>query len=76
MEMSKYPAKIVKTPGVCGGRPRLEGHRLDILWYASIRRVLPDTEAAHQHIRQGWPYLREDQIKCLSEHYYQATQTT
>jgi len=67
MNTSDSPARIVETPGTCGGRPRLEGHRLDIAWYASIRRHHgPDT--ANQ-IRQGWPYLRDDQIQALSDYY-------
>lgn len=66
-EPSTAPAKIVETPGTCGGRPRLDGHRLDVVWYGSIRHY--HGEAAHDEIRRGWPYLRDDQLEALREFY-------
>lgn len=67
MEMSQSEAKIVETPGTCGGRPRLYGHRLDIVWYAQIREAHGDRTVAE--INLGWPYLRDDQIRAMADFY-------
>lgn len=64
--MSTAEAKIVRTPGICGGRPRLFGHRLDVNWYKRIRASEGDKAA--QFIRLNWPYLREDQIRCIADY--------
>lgn len=68
MTAAIQPAAIVSTPGTCGGRPRLFGHRLTIDWYASLRNA-HGKAGAHKEIRKGWDYLREDQIRALSDCY-------
>lgn len=66
-DISQAAARIVETPGTCGGRPRLDGHRLDMAWYAGNRREFGDKTA--EYIKENWPYLRDDQIQALSDYY-------
>lgn len=67
-EKSTAPARIVRTPGTCGGRPRLEGHRLCLTWYAAQRAIYGDS--TNQHIlTEGWAYLRADQVQAMSDFY-------
>lgn len=66
-EKSTAEARIISTPGTCGGRPRLAGHRLDVDWYREIR--LEYGTGTHSYIKRNWPYLRDDQIQCMSDFY-------
>jgi uncharacterized protein (DUF433 family) len=44
-------AHITRTPGICGGRPRIDGHRIRVQDIAveHERRVLSPEEICHQH---------------------------
>lgn len=67
IEQSSAPARIVCTPGTCGGRPRLDGHRLDVDWYGEIRQLYG--AGANAYILRNWPYLRDKQVQCMSDFY-------
>lgn len=67
VEKSTHPARIVSTPGTCGGRPRLYGHRLDVDWYRDMRHQYG--VQANSYILRQWPYLTESQVQCMSDFY-------
>lgn len=58
--MSEEPriAAIIATPGVCGGRPRLSGTRIDL---KSLVLYL-NTYDSVQEILEDFPYLTPDDI--------------
>ncbi len=44
------PSRIVSTPGVCGGRARIAGHRirvLDVVVFSEHRGMTPDEIVSH-----------------------------
>lgn len=58
-------AKIVKTPGTCGGRPRLDGHRLTVDHFVGLRKAgVMDAE-----ILQDWDYLTQAQLDAVWAYY-------
>lgn len=64
---STAPARIVRTPGTCGGMPRLDGHRLSVEWYSQLRAIYG--AGANDRILREWEYLREDQVQAMSKFY-------
>ena len=53
MNTKKELPRIVKTPDVCGGRPRLDGHRIrvqDIVYWVEIMGQTPDWVARELNI--------------------------
>lgn len=67
IELSTAPARIIRTPGLCGGRPCLDGHRLCVNWYRDIRQLRG--KHANGYILRNWPYLRPEQVQCMSDFY-------
>lgn len=71
-----YPAdrvRIVSTPGTCGGRPRIEGHRIQVedvaLWYERMGMSLdeivseyPSITLAEVHAALAYYYENREQI--------------
>ena len=58
---------IVKTPGICGGRPRIDGHRIrvqDIVMEYEWQGLSPE-EICHEH-----PGLTLAQVHAALAYYY------
>lgn len=51
MSMQTTYAHITRTPGICGGRPRIDGHRIRVQDVAveHERQALSPEEICHQH---------------------------
>jgi uncharacterized protein (DUF433 family) len=71
-------AHIVKTPGVCGGRPRIDGHRIRVqdvavahVWQgmsaAEICRQYPGITAAEVHSALAYFYDHRAEIEANVE---------
>ncbi len=59
--------RIVSTPGTCGGKPRIAGHRIKIehvaIWYERMG-LSPD------EIVSGWPSLSLAKVHAALSYYY------
>ena len=59
--------RIVSTPGTCGGKPRIAGHRIKVehvaIWYERMG-MSPD------EIVSGWPSLSLAKVHAALSYYY------
>jgi len=43
MAVQSLSQRIVQTPGLCGGKPRIDGHRITVqniaIWHDRLRRA-------------------------------------
>ena len=51
---------VVCTPGILGGRPRLDGTRLSVAWFAANDGMPKAAFAEH------WPYLTEAHLDFMA----------
>jgi uncharacterized protein (DUF433 family) len=65
--LSARGEKIVSTPGTCGGKPRLAGHRIKVadvaIWYERMG-LSPD------EIVSDWPSLTLSDVHAALAYYY------
>jgi uncharacterized protein (DUF433 family) len=69
--MTSFPdpkiARIVSTPGTCGGKPRIDGHRIKVAdvasWYERMG-LSPDEIVAN------WPTLTLSDVHAALAYYY------
>ena len=58
--------RIVSTPGTCGGKPRIDGHRIKVqdvvLWHVDMGRSIED-------ILEGYPGLDRAKIEVALAYY-------
>jgi uncharacterized protein (DUF433 family) len=73
MSPSPVPVRIVTTPGTCGGKPRIDGHRIKVEHIAvcyermgmtpdEIVTELPTITLAHVHAALAYYYEHQQQI--------------
>jgi uncharacterized protein (DUF433 family) len=66
-ELSEAEPRIVITPGTCGGKPRLAGHRIKVadvaIWYERMG-MNPD------EIVSTWPSLTLSDVHAALAYYY------
>ncbi|HOD81044.1 MAG: hypothetical protein BWX88_04980 [Planctomycetes bacterium ADurb.Bin126] len=56
MDNNRYGGHIEATPGICGGRPRVEGHRItvqDIAVWSDLMGMSPDEIASEYSLSLG-----------------------
>lgn len=58
-------ARVVCTPGVCGGRPRLSGTRIEA---GAIVRLLEEQRGTTDWILAEYPSLTEADIRAAYQH--------
>ena len=60
------PERIVVTPGTCGGKPRIAGHRVRVadvaVWHERMGLRLDEIVA-------NWPSLTLDEVEAALEYY-------
>jgi uncharacterized protein (DUF433 family) len=68
---AEHPAdrvRIVSTPGICGGRPRIDGHRIQVedvaIWHER-RGLSPD------QIVSEYPSITLTEVHAALAHYYE-----
>ena len=59
---------IIKTDGICGGRPRIEGTRITVDHLVSYREVLLD-ELLTKRLLEAFPHLTEEQVVAALDYY-------
>ncbi len=59
---------IVRTEGVCGGRPRIAGTRITVDHLVTYRRVLLE-ELLTARLLKAFPHLTEEQLTAAFDYY-------
>lgn len=61
-------ATIVRSPGVCGGRPRIAGSRITVDHLVTYDRILGD-EGGVAGLLRAYPHLTARQVQTAFEYY-------
>jgi len=66
--MSSADKFIVRTPGILGGRPRIEGTRISVKDIVALYQMHLDSIIV-ERILKDFPHLKEEQVRAALQYY-------